>query len=271
MGRLEGKVALVTGAGRDGNIGVAICEAFLREGAKGVVATDLHRDQGAAIGARMAKTGRHQAFRFLAHDVTEQSGWASVVDATVTAFGGLDVLVNNAGISVHGSIETSSLDQVRQAMAVNHDALFLGMQVCLPALVESRTRFAGGGAIVNNLSMASYMPNANNVGYHVSKAAARMLTLCAAIEFGAKKVRVNSVHPGLTMTPLIREAFDDYVTAGLWESAEAAERAIADMGPLGISSQPEDTAHAFVYLASEEARFVTGASLSHDGGIGQRY
>lgn len=122
-------------------------------------------------------------------------------------------------------------------MAVNRDALFLGVQACVVAFVESCARFAGGGAIVNNLSMASYMPNANNAGYHVSKAA-RMLTLCAAIEFGAKKVRVNSVHPGLTMTPLIREAFDDCVTAGLWRSAEAVERAIAGLGPLGISSQP---------------------------------
>lgn len=119
--------------------------------------------------------------------------------------------------------------------------------------------------------MASFMPNVNNIGYHVSKAVARMLSLCAAIEFCPKKIRVNSVHPGLTMTPLIREGLDDYVKAGMWATAAAAEAAIAGMGPLGISSRPEDTAHAFVYLASEEARFVTGTALCHDGGIGQRY
>ena len=127
------------------------------------------------------------------------------------------------------------------------------------------------GAIVNNISMASYMPNATNIGYHVSKAAARMLTLCGAIEFGPRKIRVNSVHPGMTMTPLIREGFADWVAAGMWETEAAAEAALAAMAPLGISSQPEDAAHAFVYLASEESRFVTGASIYHDGGIGQRY
>jgi 3alpha(or 20beta)-hydroxysteroid dehydrogenase len=271
MSRLEGKVAIVTGAGRVGNIGVAICEAFLREGAKGVIGTDLRQDEASEVAARMATTDRGDAFRLVAHDVTSEADWTRVAALAVTTFGGIDVLVNNAGISIHAGIEATGLDQLRQVMAVNHDALFLGMKACLPELARSVERFPGGGAVVNNLSMASYMPNANNIGYHVSKAAARMLSLCAAIEFGPKKIRVNSVHPGLTMTPLIREGLDDYVKAGMWEDATAAEAAIAGMGPLGISSQPEDTAHAFVYLASEEARFVTGASLYHDGGIGQRF
>ncbi|MCP3733488.1 SDR family oxidoreductase [Sphingomonas sp. RP10(2022)] len=271
MGRLEGKVAIVTGAGRMGNIGVAICEAFLREGAKGVVATDLRDDDVAAIRARLSGVAAADAFHFVPHDVTDEGDWARVVHATVSRFGALDVLVNNAGISVHGGVVDTSLADLRRAMAVNHDALFLGMKACLPALLDSATRFAGGGAIVNNLSMASYMPNANNLGYHVSKAAGRMLTLCAASEFGPQRVRVNSVHPGLTMTPLIHEAFDDYTRAGMWDSAAAAEAAIAAMAPLGVSGQPEDTAHAFVYLASEESRFVTGASIYHDGGLGRRF
>ncbi|HEY4546826.1 MAG TPA: SDR family oxidoreductase, partial [Pedomonas sp.] len=88
---------------------------------------------------------------------------------------------------------------------------------------------------------------------------------------GPKRIRVNSVHPGLTITPLLREAFEDYADKGLWASPEAAEDAIVAMAPLGIKSYPEDTAHAFVYLASDESRFVTGASLYHDGGIGQRF
>jgi 3alpha(or 20beta)-hydroxysteroid dehydrogenase/cyclopentanol dehydrogenase len=269
MKRLDGKVAIVTGAGRDGNIGVAISEAFLREGAAAVVATDLRGSGIEAIAARMTAAGSG-AFRFLTHDVTSEADWARVVEETVGAFGGIDILINNAGISIHGGVADTSLEDLRRAMAVNHDALFLGMKACLPELERSAARFAGGGAIVNNLSMASYMPNANNLGYHVSKAAGRMLTLCAASEFGPKRVRVNSVHPGLTMTPLIREAFDEYARAGLWDSAEAAEAAIASMAPLGTSSQPEEAAHAFVYLASEEARFVTGASIYHDGGLGRR-
>jgi NAD(P)-dependent dehydrogenase (short-subunit alcohol dehydrogenase family) len=271
MGRLAGKVAIITGAGRIGNIGLAICEAFLREGAKAVVGTDLRSDEAEAIASRVEGAFGSGRFRLAEHDVTSEEQWQRVIDDTVREFGGLDVLVNNAGIAIHGGIEQTSLEDVRKVMAVNHDALFLGMKLCAPALAEAVSRFSGGGAIVNNVSMSSYMPNAHNIGYHVSKAAARMLTLCGAVEFGPKKIRVNSVHPGLTITPLIREGLQDYVRLGLWETEDAAEAAIAGMAPLAMSSQPEDTAHAFVYLASEESRFVTGASLYHDGGLGQRY
>lgn len=269
-GRLEGKVAIVTGAGRNGNIGVAICEAFLREGAR-VVGTDFREDEVQAIAARLSNSAATANLRFLLHDVTSADDWARVVSETEEAFGGIDILVNNAGIAIHAGIEHCSLEDLHKVMAVNHDALFLGMKACLPALEKSVTRFPGGGAIINNLSMASYMPNANNIGYHVSKAAGRMLTMCAAVEFGPKKIRVNSIHPGLTMTPLINEGLADYVKMGVFESVEAAKQGIAGMGPLGISSQPEDTAYSFVYLASDEARFVTGAALDHDGGIGKRY
>jgi 3alpha(or 20beta)-hydroxysteroid dehydrogenase len=271
MQRLRGKVAIVTGAGRAGNIGVAICEAFLREGAKAVIGTDFRSDEADAIAARIGAPERDGRFRLVGHDVTSEGDWTRVIGMATADFGGLDVLVNNAGIAVHGGILDTSLADLRKTMAVNHDALFLGMKLAAPALELASKRFEGGGVIVNNLSMASYMANANNIGYHVSKAAGRMLTLCGAIEFGPKRIRVNSVHPGLTMTPMIREGLADYVRAGLWTDEGAAEAAIAGMGPLGISSQPEDTAHAFVYLASEEARFVTGASLYHDGGIGKQY
>jgi len=270
-GRLEGKVAIVTGAGRNGNIGVAICEAFLREGAKAVIATDLRSDEGEAVSARMAALNASGSCALVNHDVTSESDWARVVEGVVTRHGGLDVLVNNAGISIHGGIEHTSLEDLHKVMAVNHDALFLGMKACLPALTESVNRFPGGGSIINNLSMASYMPNANNIGYHASKAAGRMLTLCAALEFGSRKIRVNSVHPGITMTPLIREGLQTYADSGLYASAAEAEAQIAALGALGITSDPEDTAHAFIYLASDEARFVTGASIYHDGAIGQRY
>jgi len=270
-GRLEGKVAIVTGAGRTGNIGVAICEAFLREGAKAVIGTDFRSDEADAVTARMAALNASGAFALVEHDVTNEADWGRVVDTVVDTHGGLDILVNNAGISIHGGIEDTSLEDLRKVMAVNHDALFLGMKACVPALAESVKRFPGGGSIINNLSMASYMPSGNNIGYHASKAAGRMLTLCAAIEFGPRKIRVNSVHPGITMTPLIREGLQAYADSGVYASVEDAEVQIASLGALGITSDPEDTAHAFIYLASDEARFVTGASIYHDGAIGQRY
>ncbi|PHV67394.1 SDR family NAD(P)-dependent oxidoreductase [Williamsia muralis] len=271
MKRLEGKVAIVTGAGRVGNIGLAVCEAFLREGCTGVVGTDFRTDEAEQINERISAEFGEGRFLLLQHDVTSAEGWTTVVDATVREFGVIDILVNNAGISVHGGVASSSLEDIRRVMAVNHDALLLGMQACLEQLLTAHERFAGGGVVINNLSMSSYMSNPNNLAYSVSKAAGRMLTLCAADELGPQRVRVNSVHPGLTMTPLIEEALVEYVDGGLWSDRDAAEAAISSAAPLNTSSRPEDTAHAFVYLASEEARFVTGASLYHDGGIGRRF
>jgi 3alpha(or 20beta)-hydroxysteroid dehydrogenase len=219
----------------------------------------------------MASVGATGRFALLEQDVTNEDSWRALTELVVATYGGIDVLVNNAGIAIHAGVADCSLKDLRSVMAVNHDALFLGMKYCAPALTRAAERFPGGGSIINNCSMATYMPNANNIGYHVSKAAARMLTMCGAVEFGPKRIRVNSVHPGLTMTPLIHEGLADYVRMGVYETSEKAEEAIAAMGPLGVTSQPEDTAHAFVYLASEEARFVTGASLFHDGGLGGRY
>ena len=118
MGRLEGKIAIVTGAGRIGNIGLAICEAFLREGAKAVVGTDLRRDEADAIMARVEGTFGTGRFRLVEHDVTSEESWRRVVDETIRDFGGIDVLVNNAGISIHAGIADTSLEDLRMVMAV---------------------------------------------------------------------------------------------------------------------------------------------------------
>ena len=270
MDRLQGKVAVVTGAGRLGNIGVAVCEAFLREGAAGVIATDLRTDRAEEITAQVAATGSGR-FLFVQHDVTSEDGWRALVDRVVAEFGQLDVLVNNAGIALDGGIIDVTLESFRRSMAVNADSVFLGTKSCAALLEAAASRHAGGGAIINTVSMGSYSPDPYHVGYSVSKAAARMLTLCAAVELGRRKIRVNSVHPGMTMTPMLREGFEHYVERGHWASIEEAETSLAALSPLNTGSVPEDAAHAYVYLASEEARFVTGASLYHDGGFGQRY
>lgn len=260
MSRLEGKVAIVTGAGRQGNIGVAVCDAFLRNGAKAVVATDMRADEAIAIQAGLEARHGTGRFSFVVQDVTLEADWAGLVQTVLTNFGAIDVLVNNAGISSHGGIAETSLEDLRRVMAVNHDSGFLGIKHCAAALADTINRFPGGGSVINTVSMASYMPNGGNLGYHVSKAAQRMLTLCAAAEFGPKRIRVNSVHPGQTTTPLLREHWD-----------EASIQWMVGLSPLGIESFPEDTAHAFVYLASDESRFVTGASIYHDGGLGRHY
>ncbi|WP_081314872.1 SDR family NAD(P)-dependent oxidoreductase [Rhodococcus pyridinivorans] len=151
MNRLEGKVAIVTGAGRVGNIGLAIIKAFLREGCRGVVATDMRTDQFDVIRSALSDEFEGDRFRLDQHDVTDEGDWARVVDSTVEAFGGIDVLVNNAGISVHGGIESTKASDLRRVMAVNHDSLLFGIQACLPALLESHKRFPGGGSIINEV------------------------------------------------------------------------------------------------------------------------
>jgi len=271
MDRLKGKVALVTGAGRMGNIGVAICEAFLREGAAGVIATDIRTEEQAAIEDVIGGAGSPARFRFLQHDATSLEDWQRVAGEATNAFGQLDVLVNNVGIALEGGVFDTSLDSLHRSMAINHDSIFLGTKVCAPLLESAIERHSGGGSIINTISMASYMPSPHHLGYQTSKAAARMLTLCTAVELGPKRIRVNSVHPGMTRTPMLKEGFEHYVERGVWSSMEECDRALAEMCPLRIGSDPEDTAHAFVYLASDESRFMTGASIYHDGGLGQRY
>jgi NAD(P)-dependent dehydrogenase (short-subunit alcohol dehydrogenase family) len=268
MARLDGKVAIVTGAGRPGNIGVAICEAYLREGAI-VLATDLRGEFRSEVEQKLASYGQGR-FRFEHHDVTSEADWARVAEVAKSAFGQLDVLVNNVGIGANGSVRTTSLADFRHLMAVNLDSILIGMQTCAPLLASARERFRGG-SIINTLSMASYLPRGVNMAYQVSKAAGRMLTLCAADEFGPDLIRVNSVHPGVTETPLLREGFDSYVQRGVYKSTDEAMRVLVDRSLLKQAGTPEDLAHAYVYLASDESAQVTGAALYHDGGVGRQY
>lgn len=267
MGRLNNKVAIVTGAGAIGNIGTAICDAFLREGASGVIATDLNSDAEAELCDQMAGKYGAGRFVFLEQDVASSDDWERVCTTALTKFGGLDILVNNAGISHHSSILDIDMDAVERVMAVNYGAIIRGMQACVPALAKSRERHPGGGVIINTLSVGGYMPSAMSFAYSTAKAAARMLTLCAADEFGPLGIRVNSVHPGVTKTPMIERGMQTMIKAGRYKDEADAESGLGQHSPLGIVSSPEDLAHAFVYLASEEARFVTGEALIHDGGI----
>jgi NAD(P)-dependent dehydrogenase (short-subunit alcohol dehydrogenase family) len=268
MARLDGKVAIVTGAGRPGNIGVAICEAFLQEGAI-VLATDLRDEFRSAIEEALAHHGQDR-FRFERHDVTSETDWERIAEIAASAFGQLDVLVNNVGIGANGNVRSTSLAEFRHQMAVNLESILIGMQVCAPLLARASERFRSG-SIINTLSMASYLPSGVNMAYQVSKAAGRMLTLCAADEFGADLIRVNSVHPGVTDTPLLREGFESYVQRGVYQSTDEAMQIIVGRSLLKQAGTPEDLAHAYVYLASDESALVTGAALYHDGGIGRQF
>ena len=264
MTKLKDRVAIVTGAGRPGNIGQAVCEAFLEEGVAGVVATDLRADEAGALAERFGT----ERFAFHPHDVASEADWRRVVGATLERFGGLDILVNNAGMGMSGDSATLALDDFRKTMDANLYGAFLGTKVCAPPIAERAALYAGGGAIINVSSMAAYMPNAHNIAYHCSKSALRMLTLCTSKELGPQGIRVNSVHPGPIMTPLLKEAFKRYSKAGMYASPEDAEQRIAASSPLGRTSTPEEIARLFVYLASDDASYITGTAIAHDGGVG---
>jgi NAD(P)-dependent dehydrogenase (short-subunit alcohol dehydrogenase family) len=261
---MKNRVAIVTGAGRLGNIGQAVCEAFLAEGAAGVVATDLRGEDARALSDHFGAN----RFVFQVHDVVSEDDWRRVLDLCIERFGGLDVLVNNAGMGNSASSATLSLEDFRKVMDVNLYGAFLGTKVCAPEIARRAARHPGGGSIINVSSMSSYMPTAHGLAYSCSKSALRMLTMCTSKELGPQGIRVNSVHPGPIVTPLLREAFHRYADAGMYASAEDAEQRIAASSPLGRTGRPEELARLFVYLASDDACYVTGTAIAHDGGVG---
>jgi 3alpha(or 20beta)-hydroxysteroid dehydrogenase len=237
MSRLDGKVALVTGAAR--GIGAAIAEAMVEEGARVVIA-DVLDAEGAVLAARLGP-----AAAYMRLDVTRPPEWQIAVAAAVARFGGLDVLVNNAGVSTYGLIESYSDADWEKTIAVNLTGVFNGIKAAIPAL-----RRAGGGSIVNISSAAGMAGYTGLPGYVASKWGVRGLTRAAALELARDRIRVNSVHPGFIQTPL----------------AEAGPAPSTSLVPLGRIGTAAEVAQLVVYLASDEASFATGAEFVLDGG-----
>jgi 3(or 17)beta-hydroxysteroid dehydrogenase len=246
MGRVEGKVALVTGAAS--GLGAAAARMLAREGAK-VAVTDRDAD-----GAREVAAAIGEAALALELDVTDEAHWKAAVDATVAHFGGLDVLVNNAGIGVARDLESTTLDEWRLVHAVNLDGVFLG---CREAMRVMKQR---GGSIVNVSSVAGLIGVPGLVAYGSSKAAVRELSKSVAL-YGAKfGVRCNSIHPTFVLTPMV-EAMMAFM-GGPEKGRERLERTI----PQGKLGEPDDVAYLVLYLASDESKLMTGAELVIDGG-----
>ncbi|MBC7166130.1 glucose 1-dehydrogenase [Phenylobacterium sp.] len=260
-GRVEGKVALVTG-GASG-IGRACAERLAAEGAK-VVVTDVQDEKGEAVAGALPEG------LYLRHDVTDEDAWAKVVAATADRFGRLDILVNNAGIGLGGSVLEMSLADFRRQMAVNVEGVFLGVKHGLPLMRKS----GDGGSIINMSSVAGLKGAASLAGYCASKGAVRLFTKAVALECAQAqdKVRVNSVHPGIIETPI----WDTIIGTGGPGANAAPERsatldAMAGMTvPLGMKGLPADIAEGVLWLASAESRYVTGAELVIDGGFSVR-
>ena len=246
-GRLAGKTALITGAAS--GIGRATAALFHAEGAK-VVATDRNE-------AGLADT-KVFADLVLPQDVTDEARWRQVVDAVVTGFGQLDILVNSAGIALKGNIETATLEDWRKTHAVNVEGTFLGCREAIRVM-----KAAGGGSIVNLSSVAGIVGDAQSTAYCASKGAVRLLTKSAALHCGRAgyNIRLNSVHPSFADTAMVQELIASS------KNPERVREGLARAAPMGRMGRAEEVASTILFLASDESSFTTGAEIVVDGGL----
>ena len=241
MGRLDGRVALITG-GASG-IGKATAKRMASEGAAVVIA-DLQDEAGQTVAKEIEEAGSKALYVHL--DVTDENGWADAVTSTVEAFGGLDILVNNAGIGDTEPIEVTTVDTWNKVVAVTQTSVFLGMKAAGEALKKS-----GHGSVINISSMYGIVGSGVSPAYHAAKGAVRLLTKTTALGWAKAGVRVNSVHPGFIDTPILGSTDRDMLVK------------ITPMGRLG---QPEEIAAMIAFLASDDASFATGGEFVIDGG-----
>lgn len=244
MGRLDGRVAIVTGAAR--GMGEEHARTLVAEGAR-VVLTDVLEEEG----RRLADALGERAL-FLTHDVASSSDWDRVVAGAVQKFGEVEILVNNAGVGFAAPIEATTEEAYRRVIDINQVGQFLGMK----AVLTSMTR-VGRGSIINVSSVAGFVGEPYSIAYSASKFAVTGMTKVAAKELGPLGIRVNSVHPGVIATPMISD------TPGAEQVVQAASAAT----PLGRIGRPGDVSAVVLFLASDESSFVNGSSYVVDGGF----
>jgi 3alpha(or 20beta)-hydroxysteroid dehydrogenase len=243
MGKLDGKVALVTGGAR--GMGASHVRTFLDEGAK-VVFGDVREDEGRALEKELG-----DGCRFVAHDATSEAGWSTIVERATSTFGGLDVLVNNAGILGFQPVADMTVEDFRRFLEVNLVSQWLGIKHAGQVMSE-------GGSIVNISSVNGLVGSAGMTGYSASKYGVRGLTKSAALELGPRKIRVNSVHPGGVATPMVGIADGD--------TREHAGGVMSKL-PIPRFARPQEISKMVLFLASDESSYCTGSEFVIDGGM----
>ncbi|RAR44323.1 SDR family NAD(P)-dependent oxidoreductase [Paenibacillus sp. MDMC362] len=246
MGRLDNKVAIITGAA--GGMGKADALLFVQEGAK-VAITDLQEDKIKDVVAEIEALGG-EAIGFK-HNVASEEDWVRVVDETVQKFGKIDILVNNAGVSNATPFMDLTVEGWEKTMSINVTSIFLGQKYVIPHMIE-----AGGGSIVNISSIAGLTGGSGAGPYTASKGAVRMLTKATAVDFAKHNIRCNSVHPGYIETPMTVDLFKDEHMMQWFQSQT----------PLPRLGKAEDIARGVLFLASDESSYITGVELPIDGG-----
>ena len=245
--RLEGKVAIISGGAR--GMGATEARMFAKEGAK-VVFGDVRDDLGKQVEAEISESSGEAIYVSL--DVTDARSWQNAVDMAVSRFGKLDILVNNAGIVSNESRDDATVEEWDRVMDVNAKGVFVGIKAVIPEM-----RKAGGGSIIN-ISSISGMIGQHRIhpGYNASKGAVRLLTKATAVQYGSEKIRANSVHPGPIDTDMVKQVFAD-------EALRDQRMAVIPAGRFG---RPDEVANCVLFLASDEASYMTGSELVVDGG-----
>jgi 3(or 17)beta-hydroxysteroid dehydrogenase len=249
MNRLEGKVAIVTGAAS--GLGRADAEALCQAGAQ-VLLTDISTSAGEDVAAALNAVRRGCA-AFLTQDVRDENRWTEVVTEAKRRFGGLHVLVNNAGVMIAATPETTTLEQFRLANSIMSEGVFLGCKAAIPLMNAS-----GGGSIINMSSVASHLGYPMFFAYSAAKGAVRSMTKSVALhcQMNRYRIRCNSVHPGAIDTPMlaaVNEVFGMKMTD-------------YEAGPSGLG-KPQDVANLVVFLASDESRYINGAEIMIDNAL----
>ena len=255
MSRLAGKTAFISGGAK--GLGAEMARALHAEGAN-VMVTDVLEEEGIAL------ADAHQNMDFIRHDVVDEAQWEAAIAKTVSEFGGLDVMVNNAGIAHDATpLEETTLDQWRHVTSIDLDGVFLGCKHGVRQMKEK------GGSIINVSSIYGIVGSANQAPYHAAKGGVRLLTKAMAVEMGALgyPIRVNSIHPGFVGTDIVRDGIKLAVEEGVFPGENEAIEMLTAGIPAGRMGVPRDIANGVVFLASDDSAWMTGSELVIDGGF----